>query len=108
MKHLVYSVIHKYGNLCLWDTLVFVVTKLLAVRYEVQIPARVRNFSFLPNLQTGSGAHPASHLMRNGVLPLSGRGVKLTTNLQISAKFSNEWSYVSTPLYDFIAWNGTF
>jgi len=69
MKHLVYSVIHKYGNLCLWDTLVFVVTKLLAVRYEVQIPARVRNFSFLPNLQTGSGTHPASHLMSNGVLP---------------------------------------
>jgi hypothetical protein len=34
----------------------------------------------------------------------SGRGVKLTTHLQLVPRSKNAWSYTSTPQYVFMAW----
>ena len=45
------------------DSLVSLPTMLRTVRSRVQIPIRARDFSFLQNVQTSSGAHPASYLM---------------------------------------------
>jgi hypothetical protein len=44
-------------------------TVLQAGRNGVRILAGARDFSLLRNMQTGSGAHPASYSMGTGALP---------------------------------------
>jgi hypothetical protein len=64
-----------------------------------------RDFSFLRNVQTCNGAHPASYSMNIRVLS---RGVTLLgLDVGLSppfvAEFKNEWRYTSVPpiyLYD--------
>jgi hypothetical protein len=43
------------------SSLVGIVTRLRAGRSGVRIPVEARDFSLLQNVQTGSGAHPASY-----------------------------------------------
>ena len=57
------------------DSVVSLPTMLQTLRSGVRIPIRARGFSFLQNVQTGSGAHPASYSMVFGG-SFWGRGVK--------------------------------
>jgi hypothetical protein len=57
------------------------------------------DLSLLRNVQTGSGAHPASYSMRTGPPP----GRQAATEFDVdpspprSAEVKDEWSYTSTP-----------
>jgi hypothetical protein len=64
-----------------------------------QMPANTRHFSPLQNVQTGSEAHPASHLMGVcGSFPtIKCPGLRLTTHLHPVLGLKNVWSYKSTP-----------
>jgi hypothetical protein len=59
----------------------------------VRSPAGAKDFSCIPYVQTGSGAHPASCTMDTGV-PFQGlkrgQGVTLTTHPPSSAEVVNE------------------
>lgn len=77
------------------DSVVSIVTILLAGRYWVWFPARERGLSLLENNQRISGAHPASHSV--GTPAYSGRRVELTT-YPSNAKVKNEWIYTSVPI----------
>jgi hypothetical protein len=56
------------------DSVVVVESRLWAGQSMVRIPAGARDFSFLQNVQTGSGFHPASCSMDTRVLS-QGKGV---------------------------------
>jgi hypothetical protein len=60
----------------------------------MELPILLMIFVPSNNVQTGSGAHPASHLASTGVLyqVYGGIGVLLTTHL---AEVENEWRYTS-------------
>ena len=63
-------------------------------------PGKTRNY-FLPNVQTGSGAHIASESFgTKGPSPggKSGRSLKLTTNLHLEPRLKMHGSLTSTPL----------
>jgi len=59
----------------------------------------VRDFSVLQNVQTGSGAHPASCSLGTGVLSwgLKWLGHYINHRPPSSANLKNEWSYTSSP-----------
>jgi hypothetical protein len=69
------------------------------------------NLSLLQNIKTNSGAHPASYLMGSGLLSPGGGGgggvkrpgCEANHPRKSSAEFKNEWIYISTPLYAFMA-----
>jgi hypothetical protein len=48
---------------CYWDCVAVTITRLCAGRYGVPIPADIRSFSLLSNVQTRLGSHPASRPM---------------------------------------------
>jgi len=57
-------------------------------------PGRGKTFSLLQDMQTGSGAHPASYSMGTTRVLSQGPsswGVKLTTQVK------NKWSHIYTP-----------
>jgi hypothetical protein len=56
----------------------------------VRIPVGARDFSVLPNAQTGCGAQPASYVMVPGA-KRPGREVNLSP--QSSAEVKSEWNY---------------
>jgi hypothetical protein len=43
------------------DSVISIVPRIWTRQSGVQIPARAKDFSLLQNIQSGSGAHPASH-----------------------------------------------
>jgi hypothetical protein len=61
--------------------------------------ARDKNFSFLQNIQTGSGAHPASNSMGNIVYSPKGKvaSCEVDRSPPSSAEVMSEWSYTSAP-----------
>jgi len=69
---------------------------------------KARDFSFLRNVQTGSGAHPASYSVDEGGSFLAVNRVGREFNHPPSPipKVKNEWNYTSTPLHIFMAWTG--
>jgi len=64
------------------------------------------NFSLRHHVQTGSGAHPASHPMGVGGSFTGGKrpGVKLTSHLYLIPRLIRCGAIPPLPLYDFIAW----
>jgi hypothetical protein len=67
-------------------------------RTEVRIPTPVRNFSLLLNVQTDSGAHPASYSMGTGDLysEVKRSGHEVDKLPPTNAEVKNAWSYTST------------
>ena len=63
---------HQYGRRPLEyrsrDKVVGIATRLRAGGFRVRILVRSKDFSLLQNVQTGSGAHPASSSVCSGVL----------------------------------------
>jgi hypothetical protein len=80
-------------------SVVGIATGLRAGRSEVRIPVGARDFSLLQNIQTGSGAQPASYVMVPGVKRL---GREVNHSPEFSAEVQNEWIL----LYAFMAWTG--
>ena len=76
-----------------------IVTRLRAGRSRFRIQMAAREFSPLQNVQTVSGAQPASCLMTTGLLPreIKRSGHKINLSPPSSAKVTNQWSYTSTP-----------
>jgi hypothetical protein len=67
---------------------------------EVRSPTGAEDFSSIPCVQTGSGAHPASYPMGTGGLypgAKRGRGVTLTTHPHLVPRLSMSKSYTSSP-----------
>ena len=88
--------------LCLYSQLAISILRVLSLywsgRSGVRILARARNFSFLQNIQTGSGPH---RLLFNGYRG-SFRGLKrlereVNHSSPSSVEDKKEWSYTSTP-----------
>ena len=71
----------------------------------VRVPVGASDSSFLQNVQTASGAHPALYSMGSGVLSrgYSGRGVKLTTHLHLVPRLRMSGAIPLIPLYAFMA-----
>jgi hypothetical protein len=70
-----------------------------AEEYEVQFPIGTGDFSFLPNFQSGSGAHPPSYTMgTGGYLP----GGKADRSPSSSAEVKN--GRAITPLSHTSSW----
>jgi hypothetical protein len=82
-----------------------------------RFPAGAENFSLPHRVQTGSGAHPASHPMGSGALSLwiKWPGSEADHSTPSNAEVKNAWSYASTPPsswrgaylitgYNFMAW----
>jgi hypothetical protein len=63
----------------------------LTEEFGFQIPVRTRDFSSLPNVQTGSEAHPSSYSIGAGPNP------EVSHPSVSSAGVKNEWSYNSNP-----------
>jgi hypothetical protein len=61
---------------------------------DIQSPGRVKNFSLLHVIQTGSGAHPASYPMARGVK----RPVRETDHLQIMSRSRKCGSIIHSPI----------
>ena len=89
------------------DRVVGIVTRLRAGRSGFRIPIAARDFVPLQNVQTGSGAHPASSLIRTEVLPreIKRSGHKINLSYPPSAEVTNQWSYASTPSF-MPSWRG--
>jgi hypothetical protein len=51
------------------DNVVSILTWQRPRLFQVQIPAKIKHFSVLNNVKTGSGTYSASYLMGTGVLP---------------------------------------
>jgi hypothetical protein len=69
--------------------MVSVVTMPWAAKSMVQVETKARNFSLLPNIQTGStGAHPASYPMGTRILPhgSSWWGMKLNNHFHLGPR----------------------
>jgi hypothetical protein len=62
---------------------------------KVQFPTWARDFSFLHNVQTGSGAHWSSYTMGTGDFP---RGVKLTTHLHLVPRLRMVELFLCSPI----------
>jgi len=80
-----------------------IVTRLRAGWSGFRIPIAQRDFSPVQNVQTDSGAHPASCLIATEVLPreIKRSGHKINLLPPSSAEVTNRWSYTSTaPLTD--------
>jgi hypothetical protein len=73
---------------------------------KFRFPAGAGNFFLHHRIQNGSGAYPASYPMgtRGLFLRVKRLGRKLTTHLHLVLRSKNEWSYIFTPQYAFIAW----
>jgi hypothetical protein len=73
---------------------------------RLRFPVGAGNFSLRHHVQTGSGAHPASHPMGVGGSFTGGKrpGVKLTSHLHLVPSSKNAWSYTSTSQYVFMRW----
>ena len=71
----------------------------------------ITNFSLLQNVQTGSGAHPASYSIGMGKgahsLGVKQPGYEGDNSPPSNAEVKNERIYTSTLLYAFMAWIGT-
>jgi hypothetical protein len=64
----------------------------------VRFPAGVGIISLHFHVQTECVSHPVSHPMGTR----RGRGMKLTTHLQLVQKVQNAWSYTPIPQYVFM------
>ena len=66
---------------------------------QLLVLARARDVPLFQNIQTGSGAHPASYSMGTGVpsLVVKQSGSENDHLLPSSANIKNVWSYTSTP-----------
>jgi hypothetical protein len=64
-----------------------------------------QDFSLLHNVQTGSGAHPASYPMSAGAISARVKrpGLKDDPSPPSSAEVKKMWIYISTPPYVFMA-----
>jgi hypothetical protein len=64
------------------------------------------DFTLHHNVQTGSGAHPASYPMSTGVLSWGVKwpGREANHSPPSSTETKNVWSYTSTPTYVWTAW----
>jgi hypothetical protein len=64
--------------------------------------------SVFQNIQTGSGAHPASCSMGTGFFPggEAAVGVMLTSHLQLVPRLRMNGAIPLLPLYAFMAWTG--
>jgi len=80
------------------DTTVQLASRL---RNRVSIPCKRRDFSFLQNIQTISGAHPISYSVATGIKRL---GHESDYSFPSSDEIENEWSYSSIPSLAFMAW----
>jgi hypothetical protein len=89
----------------LWNTQ----ARLRGGQFRVRFLGRVRNFSLLKNVQIVSGAHPVSQSMGAVVLSRkqSGRGVELTTQLNLVPRLRMGGTTPPLPLYAFTAQTGT-
>ena len=67
-----------------------------------RMPAGERDFLLLYNVQTGSGAHPASYSMGTATLSweYSGQGVKFTTHLHQQLRLRMSAALTLVPLSD--------
>ena len=91
----------KFYVIAYWGT----VNGLRAGRSSVRTPSEARNFSLLQNISTGSVAHPASYWIDTWVLSwVMGRGVKLTTHLQLVLRWRLSGAIPLLPQDAFIAW----
>jgi hypothetical protein len=79
-----------------WD-LRFPLIRLQAGWSRIHIPVGPRDLSLLQNIQTGTGAHPASYLMGTGFLSWEVKppGCAVNHSPPCSAKVKNEWSCIS-------------
>jgi hypothetical protein len=68
---------------------------------RIRLPAGAGNFFLHHRVQNSSGAHSASYPMGTGG---SFPGGKADHSPPSSAEVKNEWSYISTPQYVFMAW----
>ena len=86
--------------------LVDIMTRLRAELSTIRIPVGAIYLSLPKNVQTGSGAHPASHVMDIGGLSIEkiSRGMKLTTHLQLVPRLTMRGAIPLHPLYAFMAW----
>jgi hypothetical protein len=68
-------------------------------------PDRVKKFSLLQIVQTGSGVHPISYKMGTGgsFLGIKWQGREADHSPPTSAEVKKMWIYTSTPLYVFMA-----
>jgi hypothetical protein len=68
-------------------------------------PGRVKMFSLLHIVQTGSGVYPTSYKMgTGGSFPgVKRQGPEADHSPPTSAEVKNMWIYISTPLYVFMA-----
>jgi hypothetical protein len=86
-------------------------TSLRNARSRVSMPAGVRGFYPLQNIQTSSGAHPVSYSVRTRIF-FPPRDKQPEREVAISppssAEVKNGWSWTSTPVYDFMMWTGTY
>jgi hypothetical protein len=67
-------------------------------------PAGVRYSSLFHNVQTGSGAHPASYPTSTGDLFPGVKRLGREADHSSNAEIKNEWSYTFTSLYVFMVW----
>ena len=80
------------------DSIVSIVSRVWAGRFRVHFPAWTRNASFLQNIQTGCGAHPASWV--DGVV-WKWQGHETDHLPPYGAEVKNHWSYTSSPPLSF-------
>jgi hypothetical protein len=73
--------------------------------FDVRVPVGSRIF-LLQDVQTGSGAHPASYPMGTGALSprIKRQEREADHSLPINAEVKKMWIYTSTPLYAFMVW----
>jgi hypothetical protein len=61
------------------------------------IPGRGKHFSFMHNIQIGSGAQPGSY--KNGYQGVFPQGHEADHSLPLTAEVKNGGRYIPTPLY---------
>jgi hypothetical protein len=71
----------------------------------VKSPGRVKKFSLLHTVQTGSGVHPTSYKIGTGgsYLGVKRQGREADHSPPTSAEVKKMWNYTSPPLYVFMA-----
>jgi len=69
------------------------------------VPGSKKRFSLLQNIQTGSGAHPASFHGVPRAVPVKRLRRVVEHSPLTTDNIKNEWRY--TPLYNFTPWTGT-
>ena len=88
------------------DILVGIATRLRTGWFRVLVP-RGANYSSLPqNNHTTSGVHPASYSMgaRDSFVGVKRPGREVDHSPPSSAGLTNDGSYTSNPLHDFMPW----